>query len=160
MLIDDGFLSEFRITDKKEENEMMDLNGSKVGDKFNCDNGHRPELVFILGDNYCLSLNGELFLYKADGKLIQHVSENGEHLVSKHEPRHWLKDLPDADLFELYGSEYISCAKTGDWYADNSELDIPVMFLNKDKMPKLTGDEYKQSKISIADLREWQKANG
>lgn len=86
MLIDDGFLSSFRATDKKKENEMMDLNGSKVGDKFNCDNGHRPELVFILGDNYCCELNGELFLYKANGQLVQHVSENGEHLVSKHEP--------------------------------------------------------------------------
>ena len=86
MLIDDGFLSEFRITDKKEENEMMDLNGSKVGDKFNCENGHRPTIVFISGDNYCCELNGELFLYEADGKLTQHVSENGEHLVSKHEP--------------------------------------------------------------------------
>ena len=91
---------------------MINLSDAKIGDKFNCDNGHRPTVVFISGDNYCCELNGELFLYEADGKLIQHVSENGEHLVSKHEP-----------VILLHGKNYLftvgALAGCLGWYSSN-----------------------------------------
>lgn len=78
--------------------------------------------------------------------------------------------MPSADLFD---GEWISCDRAGnddDWYAYPFEPKIGETTnrwvtnnanysLRGVKMPDLTGDEWKLSKISIADLREWQKAN-
>ncbi len=84
---------------------------------------------------------------------------------AKVDPRPWLKDLPDADLFH---SGWLACDSDGDWcifsenpsmcggvtwYSDRNPIRLGV------SMPALVDDEWESSKISIEDLREWQKNN-
>ncbi|HHZ71427.1 MAG TPA: hypothetical protein EYN54_14375 [Methylococcaceae bacterium] len=75
-------------------------------------------------------------------------------LIKRHEPRYWLKDLPDADLFNV-GIGGIYCNKAG-WFASSGELSGSFI---TNRMPELTPNDYSLSKISMVELKEWQEAN-
>ena len=150
----------------------IDLTGAKVGAKF--DSFHdgvltligkaKEEVALIHADDSCfIIVNNDGTCANDDGKQI---------IKSKHVPRPWLKDLPDADLFSDYVSGYwLACdaGGNGSWYIHKTE---PYIADNDDeqwsnhstcwtlltqKMPTLTGDQWKDSKISIKDLKAWQR---
>ena len=150
---------------------MIDLSTAVVGDKFKLRCGDTAELIgvndkkteFMLKDNDGFHIN--------DISGISLLAEcGGCNIISKHDPRHWLKDLPDADLFT---GEWIAVENNGensDWYSFAKEPLLGhgyhhtngmfvMTLISGIKMPTITGDGWKKSKISIAELREWQKLN-
>jgi len=137
------------ITQK--ETKMIDLSSAKVGDKYKGEGGGIYTLDFV-GDSY--------FVFKNENNLPCFVEVNGgfqdyrhSKLLSKYNSRPWLKDLPDADVFALYEAVNIQCNKSGIWFDNLSRS------LGGSKMPTLTGDQWRDSKISIDELREWQEQN-
>lgn len=140
---------------------MINLTGAKVGDKFNGNKGGVLELAlkgkcgdFVLIDEE----SGQIIVTDSNG---DGTNCSWEDVVSKVDPRPWLKDLPDADLFsELVGYLYYDAGFDGWGYGYKiplvCEVDERYMPL---KMPTLTGDQWKDSKISIKDLKAWQLAN-
>jgi len=144
------------ITQK--ETKMIDLSNAKVGDKFVLACGDTAELIDInkSKEEYLLKDNDGFHINDIYGRsLLAHSA--GCNIVAKHDPRPWLKDLPDADLFtssvthicfnEEQGWLYtMNCGKT--WHQ-----------INVIKMPTLTGDQWEDSKISIDELRACQREN-
>lgn len=153
---------------------MIDLSNAKVGDKFLSFISHTYELKL-------LNKKHDDYVLVSDRGCIQMVDKLGKtkeedctfHLVSKIDTRHWLGKLPDADLL-LDG--WLSFNPTGNkwqWHDAGCHDPEPRIVDNNTrftsgvisrlsafaKMPTLTGDEWKQSKISIPDLRAWQKEN-
>ncbi len=130
----------------------IDLTCAKIGDKFNTDGEFTVGLVHKSADDtrFCLEQDGSLFILLRDGS-SKHLN-----ITSKHDPRPWLKDLPDADLF--HGDvEFIHCIQ-GDWCYLIAGWMV-CHKINIIKMPKLTADQWEDSKISITDLRAWQFAS-
>lgn len=84
-------------------------------------------------------------------------ANSGLSIASKLDNRHWLGQLPDADLFKLYQTTDISCTQFGAWIAHNHGGHTNTLYGKM--MPTLTGDEWRNSKISIDELRAWQGAN-
>jgi hypothetical protein len=150
------------LTPLKKETKMIDLRTAKVGDEFVDKNSNIVELVIAdhsvsryvgKGVGAC---GGKVFygIYTNEGC---NVDQRSCGLASKHEPRHWLKDLPNTDLFSLYKANYIYCDKTFGWKSvSHSQMTLD---LDDELMPTLTGDEWKLSKISIVELRAWQEQN-
>jgi hypothetical protein len=143
----------------------IDLSTAVVGDNFDSLN-ERYELLMKSEKDYVIKGCGaRLYIVNRHGSSYE---PDAVKLVSKHDPRHWLGQLPDADLF-VSDIKYLACSKENGW----------VWFINEPfecvreiwgssfragdidcfKMPTLTGDEWKQSKISIDELRAWQKLN-
>ena len=129
---------------------MIDLTGAKVGDKYlDC----KGVLCEYIGMNAGKVVGRPV---KTDGIAMHnthYVSISDQLNCNKHDPRPWLKDLPDADLFELFSSKDVQCDSSGVWF------DHRGMSLNADKMPTLTGDQWMDSKISIVKLKAWQVEN-
>ena len=134
---------------------MIDLTGAKVGEQYVIGSGEVMTVLIKTVDAIVLG-NDELSCMVDFGGETQHANSSMS-VIRKHEPRHWLKDLPSADLFELYGGVDLTCGENGVWLShDEGGFTLP---LNKGKMPTLTGDEWKDSKISIVDLKAWQEQN-
>jgi hypothetical protein len=144
------------------ETKMIDLSKAKVGDRFVLKG---DQVVSLIKRN-----ETQLMLEDEEGFYLNRVrdgrsTENNEFdIVSKHDPRPWLSELPDADLFDddiiLYNTD------RDDWGFSKMHIACGVDYwkggltiLSGIKMPKLTGDQWKDSKISIAELRVWQKVN-
>jgi hypothetical protein len=148
------------------ETKMIDLSTAVVGDKYKDNLGVVCEYI---GMNSGKVVGRPV---KSDG-----ISMHNTHYVSisdasgctKHEPRHWLSQLPDADLFNAgwlafdNNDEIEWC-----WYQHEPFITSGVFCPEQNgnihnligiKMPTLTGDEWKLSKISIDELRVWQKEN-
>jgi hypothetical protein len=143
------------------ETKMIDLSTAVVGDKFVLNNGKVVSFFARTKMNsICEMEGGYAILYEHDGKFDEGV-EHGEaseswRIVAKHDPRHWLKDLPDADLFDEDMDYLDFCGNVNHWRCTDIDGTYAWMCL---KMPTLTGDEWKLSKISIVELRAWQAAN-
>ena len=150
---------------------MIDLKGAKVGDKFNGNKGGVLELAlkgkcgdFVLIDEE----SGQIIVTDSNG---DGTNCSWEDVVSKHDPRPWLKDLPDADLFsdaikwvgfcrdtdEWRGFEFEPVTYHSGWQTSNSKHKLYM--ISGFKMPTLTGDQWKDSRISILALKTWQLAN-
>ncbi len=150
---------------------MIDLTGAKIGDKLNSSTGFIMKVVLTGDHNLVLEApSGRLDVFNFSGE-----NSTGVKITSKVDPRPWLKDLPDADLFRgawlacdnneewyTYSQEPLVCDGTEEWYMyGNGVIDelsgewVPVGI----KMPILTGDQWKDSKISIPELKAWQLAN-
>ena len=139
---------------------MIDLTGAKVGDKFVLTNGLEAELILRTSDALILNSFGGITVMVDNQGESQH-SNSGLSIKSKLDPRPWLKDLPDADLFsELVDYLYYDAGFDGWGYGYKTpverEVDERYMPL---KMPTLTRDQWKDSKISIPELKAWQLAN-
>jgi len=159
---DGVFFNEIGMENTKEEATMIDLSKAEIGDEFVCDRDFKGDVVMSV---VFVDKSKTCFVLRGDGGGDMFVHENGKGIVSgrqgvvsKHEPRWWLKKLPDADLFnaDIESIKYEMDSEKGNWYVAAGSGDHWCSF----KMPTLTGDEWKQSKISIDELREWQKANG
>ncbi len=149
----------------KKEAKMINLRKSAVGDKFDSNN-ERYELLMKSDKDFVIKGNGgRLYIVNRQGSSYD---ADAVKLTTKHEPRHWLKDLPNTDFFSD-GVNWLAYYKgIGAWFAyysepssDNSgsEDGGSISALDMIKMPKITGDEWKLSKISIPDLNAWQAAN-
>lgn len=149
---------------KQKETRMIDLSKAKVGDEFE----YFGEIAKLA---YAHELKTRFVLETKCGVIV--CNEKGEGCTSdpfqliKHEPRHWLKDLPSADLFNC---AWLACEKNDGWYSFDREPLVnpnPCSYFGIDKachlkhlfMPILTGDEWEFSKISIPDLKAWQLIN-
>jgi len=150
----------------QKEIKMIDLSAAQVGDEFVDGVGEICKLVYMTDMDKCFEIG-------SSGLLIT-IDDNGgcssapaRQLVSKHDPRHWLKDLPDVGLFndEVKFLAWCNhrkgwCAFEGEPIVDFDDSHTNGFFSNYPltgiKMPTLTGDEWKDSKISIPDLKAWQ----
>ena len=146
------------------EKEMLKLTKADVGKEFDLDNGDFCRVVIVgchdvVIEHYCChrvaSLSGELY-----------DTASSLRLTHRHDSRHWLKDLPDADIFE--DDIYLYCSNNYNWcfskysksiHQDGNCWEGNLLCFDGIKMPKLTGDEWKDSKISIEQLREYQEQN-
>ena len=128
----------------------IDLSTAEVGDNFDSLN-ERYELLMKSEKDYVIKGCGaRLYIVNRHGSSYE---PDAVKLVSKHDPRHWLGQLPDADLF-LDDVGYIYCDSNSEWLSASGNDEYYFNFI---KMPTLTGDEWRDSKISIDELRAWQK---
>lgn len=147
---------------------MIDLTGAKVGDKFVLTNGLEAELILRTSDALILNSSGGITVMVDNQGESQH-SNSGLSIKSKHDTRPWLKYLPDADLFAY---DWLACDLDGVWYyysdepslssvnwRANSSASSQAGHLDCIVMATLTGDQWKDSKISIPELKTWQLAN-
>jgi len=165
------YRDEAKKEEQKKETTMIDLSTAKVGDKFDWsgDNMEGVKLNGLAKLEY-ITPNGFYVFYcgsEHSGILIV-VDEYGmgvytgkQQSFTKHEPRHWLKDLPDASYFELFNIDYIHCSRGYKWLATGPGATgcARSLVLNQGEMPTLTDDQRRDSKISIVDLKAWQEAN-
>ncbi len=134
---------------------MIDLTGAKVGEKFML-SGEQEVAVLAVNEAQVVFSNDEGFYLNSaiTGKSAEGVPEFD--VVGKHDPRPWLKDLPDADLFSD-DVDYILCTERG-W-----EFKLKSSFSTSDmtmvKMPVITSDQCKDSYITIVKLKAWQVEN-
>ena len=164
-----GLTNSPEIKDKKET--KLKLTKDDIGKEFENDNGEIFTLMHIGTINGVVSDFNGLFrltpLIVGAGKLDNSV--HFERMVKRHEPRWWLKDLPDADLLKYY---WVSCDGSGNWFNYSAEPVIhkddsyfhsggPIQSMGCIKsMPTLKNEEWKLSKISIKELKEWQEVHG
>ncbi|MBL4622881.1 MAG: hypothetical protein JKY89_10825 [Immundisolibacteraceae bacterium] len=138
---------------------MIDLTYAEVGDEF-VDSGGIVHSIVIMGSLDVVTIGKypagdyhETFK-RCDGSFVERDCGSRPYLVSKIDPRPWLEYLPDADLF-TDDTVYIECNMAGYWFIHNANTGhkSPI------KLPTLTGDQWKLSKISIVELKEWQATN-
>lgn len=151
---------------------MIDLSTAVVGDKFVTEDNQECVISLKKGYDICFELlDGAdlLFITNEDG-VPSNANYHNLRIKSKRDPRHWLGWLPDADLFS---GNWLAENNSGGWFCHenepNREDNNGGVSLYADsgrsvnclclKMPTLTGDEWRNSKISIDDLRAWQKEN-
>ena len=141
----------------------MDLSGAVKEDKFEseCQRTFTVAYVGAKESYWCMeSETGRAYIFGRAG--VDDVAS--VRLVKKHDPRPWLKDLPDASLFDrgaVVGIGKLKECDGGWWYfvhiSDESGDDR--RYLPLANMPDLTDEECETSEISIADLAKWQSDN-
>ena len=138
---------------------MIDLTGVKVGEKYLTEDNQECSVVAIGHYTVCFNLTvvDFLFVTNDDGKPSETHNGCKELTIKcKVDPRPWLKDLPDADLFSD-DVDYILCTERG-W-----EFKLKSSFSTSDmtmvKMPVITSDQCKDSYITIVKLKAWQVEN-
>jgi len=159
------WLNEVGTEDTKKEMMMIDLRGAKVGDYLNANSGGIYKVVMFGLVNLIVKLKGSDSAPYATCTMDGYIDEK-ICIVSKHDRRWWLKDLPDADIFN---DGWLAIQADEGWYwferepvisSDDEYYHTNGMFIltpiSGIKMPELADDEWKLSKISIAELREWQ----
>tara|TARA_R110002020_G_scaffold401460_1_gene611690 strand:- start:36 stop:476 length:441 start_codon:yes stop_codon:yes gene_type:complete len=145
---------------------MINLSNAKIGDWY----GESPSF----GDVKLIALGTEeaCFLFEDNTRFLVTDLRGRNHdgipvVVSKIDQRPWLKDMPDAGIF-VDGVNWLACDADGLWYTSAGEPELKASEWGESgyfsglrvvKMPTLTGDQWKYSKISIEELREWQGVN-
>jgi hypothetical protein len=150
----------------------MKLTKADVGKKFNCHDG-LLEVLYVAPDESCVKFNDTnidhhecIYLVRTrDGVCLK---DGDISITSRHNPRSWLPLMPNlGDIKE----GWIACDKSGDWCAytlvpevgnkmfiskiDGDVVNLSVIF----NTPALTGDQWKDSLISVAELKQWQADN-
>ena len=150
------------------EHTMQELKDIEVGGKLVLDN---DDVVTIIHLNTSQIVSQGDAGYYLNSRINGKSTELAEFdIKAKHDPRWWLKDLPDADLFR---GNWLACSDSCDnseWHVwDEEPSEGLTSWVKKPcdnifcervtaiKMPTLTGDAWKKSKISIARLKEWQE---
>ena len=138
----------------KKEDDKLKLTKDDIGNKFENKKKGIFEVVAVGEHNASLlSKSGVYHSCQLDG-VINTTSDNV--LVKRHDPRWWLSQLPDADLFHE-DVKLIGChnsKEAGWWYVvdkNGSNRWLPLV------MPKLKAEDYLLSKITPDELREWQE---
>ena len=152
----------------------MNLTKADIGKKFNTQDGGVLTGVAITAKNFITVndegyshshlLNGESDQFDEGGS-----RERGLDIISRQDPRSWLADMPNlGDIKE----GWIACDSDSDeewywysiepnqksrgWYHLSVSRPIELDMFN---MPTLTGDQWKDSKISVAELKQLQADN-
>ena len=135
---------------------MIDLSNAKIGDWYSYDSNGEAKLIALGTEEAC-------FIFKDNtGFLVTDLngcnSDGIPVVVSKIDPRPWLKDMPDAGIFadEVKWMKYSFECKCWFYafYGDSGDMrNVPL------KMPTPTGEQRSDNKISTEELREWQEAN-
>ena len=142
---------------------MIDLSNAKIGDLYLGAYG-AAKLIALVAEEACFRFEGNAGFLVTD---LNGCDIDGIPVVSKIDPRPWLKDMPDAGIF-VDGVKWLSCDTDGCWYAYEDEPELKAgewgacgyfSGLRVVKMPTLTGDQWEYSKISIEGLLEWQEVN-
>ena len=150
-----------RCNRKKETKMQIDLTGAKVGDKFNCN--HQFGGTVIMEIDY-MSKDCKFVILKSDksgtvivnGDGTWHYGNDGSQcVVSKHDTRPWLKDLPDADLFCGSVWKLLYDAEMDKWCYSGGDVNEWTLITGM-KMPHV---EDGGAAITIPELRAWQLAN-
>jgi len=147
---------------------MINLKGSEVGDRFLNGEGNETELI---------ARHGFYYVFAADGRLPSvHLNDGSNcggrpelNIISKVNPRPWLDDMPDAGIFtddvKWLSYDEDECV----WYAYTAKPEIhdgeeyftvkhgDYSLLSLVRMPTLTQDQWRDSLISIEELREYQQ---
>ena len=144
---------------------MINLSDAKIGDLYKLKNNNESTVIFATNDAVILDFEGVTIMVDKGGETLH--ANSGLSVVSKIDTRPWLKDMPDAGIF-ADEVKWFACDADGYWYAYKEEPGLNASVwgevgffssLRVVKMPILPGDKWKDSKISIEGLREWQEAN-
>lgn len=153
-----------KLTEPKKETKLK-LTKDDVGKEFEIGSGSVFKSLYFKNEQSVLEGPvGDLHVCDSYG----YMDSLSVSIIKRHEPRWWLKDMPDAGAFILFEIKWLACIG-GCWHAhqdepifnnDHFQYDSHMAtILNRYLMPQLKGDEWELSKISIDDLREWQKEN-
>ncbi len=152
-----------KLTETKKETKLK-LTKDDVGKEFEIGSGSVFKSLYFKNEQSVLEGPvGDLHVCDSYG-YMDYLSVS---IIKRLEPRWWLKDLPDADTFILFGTKWLTFVG-GSWHASQDEPILnddhfhyspTTIILSHCLMPQLKGDEWKLSKISIDDLREWKRVN-
>ena len=154
----------------------MRLTKKDVGCKFNTDSDLAPVVTCVhscTGDGVFLFEDAEsrsVMLTASDGYSLK----CGSNITSLHDPRSWLSQMPNlGDIKD--GWIACDCDDAGggdgkDWFWFDHEPRFKfhswssyghgvTVELNAFNMPELFGDQWKDSKISVTELKQWQVDN-
>lgn len=160
------------LTENKEV--VMDLSFEDVGREFLTRDG-RIVIGVLFSDVQFVTLDkeGEKYfnIHRLDGVSTEYKELGGlctcTDIVSRYDPRPWLKDLPDYSIFK---GEYLTCDRDGVWVSHSEDPKIVGGCWRKVGsptyrrcsldglriMPVLEGDQWRLSKIKLSDLAEYQ----
>jgi len=134
----------------KKENKLK-LTKDDVGKEFEIGSGSVFKSLYFKNEQSVLEGPvGDLHVCDSYG----YMDSLSVSIIKRHEPRYWLKDLPDADAF----SESVSCiaCNSKGWYVSRGSM---MGHFITNKMPELTPNDYDSSEMAIMDLRVWQREN-
>lgn len=147
----------------------MKLTKADLGKEFNTKCGLLT-IVYIGQEESCATINDDkvkdLYILRNSNGICADDSEVS--IVSRHDPRSWLTDMPNLGDIK---DGWIACDGDGDWCSytlkpevgskmfisefDSYVVNLSIIF----NMPTLTGDQWKDSLISVAELKQWQADN-
>lgn len=145
---------------------MIDLSNAEVGDKYIDYYGYEVTVALIAKEEICFTLPDLSGFVVCD---LNGANTDGDQVVlSKIDKRPWLKDMPDAGIFSV--GQWLACDSDFTWRIHGSESKVDGECFDSPhdyhdyivlgaSMPTLTGDQWKDSLISIEELREWQEVN-
>lgn len=158
------------LVNKQKEDNKLKLTKDDIGKEFECNYGVTYEVILVGEGNAVLLMDNNTDRYPDEYLACSLCGsiDNVNALVKRHEPRWWLSQFPDADLFN---DGWFSCGEKGKWHFTETE---PVEFkggfyrdniIGSGKseyiisliMPTLKVGEWKLSKISTDELRELQR---
>tara|TARA_R110000851_G_scaffold219329_1_gene372133 strand:- start:288 stop:746 length:459 start_codon:yes stop_codon:yes gene_type:complete len=147
---------------------MIDLSNAKVDEEYILSSGHVAKSLLVTDDAVVLGFKGITIMVNMSGETLH--ANGGMSVLAKVDPRSWLKDMPDAGIFtgEFIAFESIDggwhafdeepkMSSNGEYFSTNGQFSL--YYISGIKMPTLTGDQWKESKISIIELAQWQKDN-
>lgn len=140
----------------------IDLTGTKIGEKYLTEDNQECSVVAIGHYTVCFNLTvvDFLFVTNDDGKPSEtHNGCNELTIKCKVDTRPWIKDLPDADLFDPNVISIKVCEDNGWVYNMTNSQHACWHQINVIRMPQLTTDQLKDSEITIVDLKVWQRSN-
>lgn len=144
---------------------MRDLTEDDIGKEFKTQHG-AVFTVILVGNFNAIIENGCVGFLTCS--LSGDIDGSDSNLVKRYESRWWLKDLPNADLFDLRDDERLVCSGCLSWGVIHKDAKVSddgtywaggMGVISHIKLPKLTGDEWELSKISIEELKLWQDNN-
>ncbi len=152
------------FTNRYGDDAAFKLTKDGIGKEFETEKGMVFEVCLVGGLNAVIQNGSTGFLTCS---LIGEIDGSKHKLVKRHEPRWWIKDLPDADLIK---GKWICFDRRGPWHSFESEPSNGNLTFYVEEgfsynmncvknMPKLNDEEWKLSKISIDELRELQRVN-
>ncbi len=141
-----------KLTEPKKETKLR-LTKEDVGKKFETSNGCVYSVALVNDENAVIeSETGNYYSCDLHGKCFHGANS----IIKRHEPRWWLKDMPDADSFS---KDVSSIHFEGDmnWYV--TDVNGHDHWLPYADLPKLDDNDRKLSEMTIEYLRVWQKKN-
>tara|TARA_R110000851_G_scaffold174092_1_gene320354 strand:- start:107 stop:511 length:405 start_codon:yes stop_codon:yes gene_type:complete len=133
---------------------MIDLSNAKVDEEYILSNGYVATTLLVTGDAVVLGFVGVTIMANMSGETLH--ANGGLSVSAKVDQRPWLKDMPDAGIFTDDAVELLITSH-GNWNVNL--IDGGKYQTHGIKMPTLTSDQWKDSKISIVELAQWQKDN-
>ncbi len=135
------------------EHIMQALKDIKIGGKLVLDNDDVVTIIHLSRSQIVSQGDAGYYLNSSINGKSTELSEFD--IKAKHDPRWWLKDLPDASIFNSE-VEYLEYDPRKGWFCYIAGCGLPT-YLDCLKTPKLAIDETNLSRITLLNLKTWQE---